>query len=260
MATPLTFRQATITKPTSTTTKNAPLSNVEIDGNMHSIQDAITVIESDNWVTGARIGDSQISPAKLSVDYDGFKTKINNHTTATGSTIIASGTTAQRDATAYEGYFRYNTTLGRAEWRSATSWIGVVKENDIVYIGTTAVQLNRGNASMTLTGISVDGNAGTVTNGVYTTGNQTIGGDKTFSNVIIGSTNTQVSLTGDQSIGGTKTFSNLKTLILKFGDGLWTATQSGNGIIFAYDGINKMKIDVNGNLTTTGNITAYGTL
>lgn len=87
MATPLTFRQATITKPTSTTTKNAPLSNVEIDGNMHSIQDAITVIESDNWVTGARIGDSQISPAKLSVDYDGFKTKINNHTTATGLVV-----------------------------------------------------------------------------------------------------------------------------------------------------------------------------
>ena len=34
-------------------------------------------------------------------------------------------------------------------------------------------------------GISVTGNAGTVTNGVYTTGNQTIGGTKTFSSTLL---------------------------------------------------------------------------
>lgn len=39
-----------------------------------------------------------------------------------------------------------------------------------VYIGTTAVALNRASASLSLTGVSIDGNAGTVTNGVYTTG------------------------------------------------------------------------------------------
>ena len=40
--------------------------------------------------------------------------------------------------------------------------------------------------SSTITG-SISGNAGTVTNGVYTTGNQTIGGTKTFSSTISGS-------------------------------------------------------------------------
>lgn len=42
-----------------------------------------------------------------------------------------------------------------------------------------------GNVTGDVTG-NVSGNAGTVTNGVYTTGNQTIGGTKTFSNTIVG--------------------------------------------------------------------------
>jgi hypothetical protein len=45
-----------------------------------------------------------------------------------------------------------------------------------------------GSARLTGTySISVSGNAGTVTNGVYTTGDQTIGGTKTFSSTITGS-------------------------------------------------------------------------
>ena len=62
---------------------------------------------------------------------------------------------------------------------------------------------------------SFSGNAATVTNGVYTTGNQTIGGIKTFSNTISGSINGNaatvtngVYTTGNQTISGTKTFSN----------------------------------------------------
>jgi len=64
----------------------------------------------------------------------------------------------------------------------------------------------------------VDGNAGTVTNGVYTTGNQTIAGTKTFSDKISGSIDGDadgnagtvtngVYTSGAQTIGGTKTFS-----------------------------------------------------
>lgn len=41
---------------------------------------------------------------------------------------------------------------------------------DTHYIGTTSIALNRASASQTLTGVSIDGNAATVTNGVYTTG------------------------------------------------------------------------------------------
>ena len=50
-----------------------------------------------------------------------------------------------------------------------------------------------GNVTGNVTG-DVSGNAGTVTNGVYTTGNQTIGGNKTFSGTTAGITATMVGL------------------------------------------------------------------
>jgi hypothetical protein len=40
----------------------------------------------------------------------------------------------------------------------------------------------------------------------------------------------------------------------------WTATASGTNLTFAYNGVNKMRIDSSGNLTVTGNVTAFGSL
>jgi len=40
----------------------------------------------------------------------------------------------------------------------------------------------------------------------------------------------------------------------------WTATASGTNLTFAYNGVNKMRIDSSGNLTVTGNVTTNGTL
>jgi hypothetical protein len=57
--------------------------------------------------------------------------------------------------------------------------------NSSHYIGTTSIALNRGSATQTLTGVSVDGNAGTVTDGVYASTTQTISGVKTFSSAPI---------------------------------------------------------------------------
>ena len=45
---------------------------------------------------------------------------------------------------------------------------GKAATNQTMYVGTTAIAINRSSASQTLTGTSIDGNAGTVTNGVYT--------------------------------------------------------------------------------------------
>ena len=38
----------------------------------------------------------------------------------------------------------------------------------------------------------------------------------------------------------------------------WTVTQSGTDLKFAYDGIDRMKLDASGNLTVEGDVTAYG--
>lgn len=66
--------------------------------------------------------------------------------------------------------------------------------------------------------INISGVAASVTNGVYTTGTQTINGTKTFSSVIIGSINGNaatvtngVYTSGDQTIAGVKTFSSTIT-------------------------------------------------
>ena len=71
-----------------------------------------------------------------------------------------------------------------------------------------------GNVTGNITG-DLTGNADTVTNGVYTEGNQTINGTKTFSSTISGSINGNsatvtngVYTEGDQTINGTKTFTS----------------------------------------------------
>ena len=57
--------------------------------------------------------------------------------------------------------------------------------NSSFHVGTTSISLGRTSASQTLTGVSIDGNAATVSNGVYTTGDQSIGGVKTFTGDVV---------------------------------------------------------------------------
>jgi hypothetical protein len=57
--------------------------------------------------------------------------------------------------------------------------------------------------------------------------------------------------------GGTMT-GTLEVPTVDFGD--WTITESGGVLYFANGGTNKMKLDASGNLTVTGNVTAYGTV
>lgn len=103
-------------------------------------------------------------------------------------------------------------------------------------IGTVVGNVT-GNLTGNVTG-DVSGNAGTVTNGVYTTGTQTIGGAKTFSTQITGS------ISG--SSGSVATTN-------------WTVTESGGKLVFSYGGTAKFSIDSSGNMIVTGNVTAYGT-
>jgi hypothetical protein len=41
----------------------------------------------------------------------------------------------------------------------------------------------------------------------------------------------------------------------------WTVSASGANLTFAYNGVNRMRLDgTTGNLTVTGNVTAFGTI
>ena len=94
-----------------------------------------------------------------------------------------------------------------------------------------------GNVTGNVTG-NVSGNAGTVTDGVYTTGDQTIAGVKTFSSPITG--------TISGSSGSVATTN-------------WTVTESAGKLVFRYGGTAKFSIDSSGNMIVTGNVTGYGT-
>ena len=117
-----------------------------------------------------------------------------------------------------------------SKWRkwNGSAWVSLVT-NDLygINISGNAATVTNGvytTGAQTIAGTktfssvisgSIDGNAATVTNGVYIAGNQTIAGTKTFSSTIIGSINGNaatvtngVYATGDQTIAGTKTFSS----------------------------------------------------
>jgi hypothetical protein len=97
-----------------------------------------------------------------------------------------------------------------------------------LFVGNVTGNLT-GNVTGNVTG-DVSGNAGTVTNGVYTTGNQTIGGNKSFSGVV--------------GIGAN-----------------WTVEQDGTGgLLFKNGGTNRMRLSSSGDLVVSGNVTAYGTV
>ena len=54
------------------------------------------------------------------------------------------------------------------------------------------------------------------------------------------------------TLGGTTTITG--------GTASWTWVASGTNLTFAYGGVNKFRIDSSGNMTVTGNVTAYGTI
>jgi len=72
-------------------------------------------------------------------------------------------------------------------------------------------------------------------------------------NVLDGVTATTAQLNGvSPNLSGTITVAG--------GTQNWTVVASGENLTFAYNGVNKMRLDSSGNLTVTGNVTAYGTI
>lgn len=92
--------------------------------------------------------------------------------------------------------------------------IGAISSSYSYYIGTTLNALNRASGAQTLTGVSIDGNAGTVTNGVYTTGSYA---DPSWITSLSPSkvgltTSTWVDIASTQTITGAKTFRSNVTI------------------------------------------------
>jgi hypothetical protein len=131
---------------------------------------------------------------------------------------------------------------------NVTSIAGGVITNAMLANGAVA------NLSGTNTGdqLNITGNAGTVTNGVYTTGDQTIGGIKTFSSPIVGSiTGNAATVTTNANLTGVVTSVGNVTSIAA---GAITNTMLANGAVANLSGINTGdQTDITGNAATVTN-------
>lgn len=166
-------------------------------------------------------------------------------TTTTGAAFSVYAPPAEKtyviyNASSYTATLYNSTVLGNTTAAGAGVAIPAGKTMTVWSDGTNFAFQNThvvGTLVGNVTG-DVSGNAGTVTNGVYTTGNQTIAGTKTFSSPIAGSvTGSAVSLATTN----------------------WTVAESAGKLVFSYGGAAKYSIDSSGNMIVTGNVTAYGT-
>jgi len=92
---------------------------------------------TDLAVADGGTGASTAANARLNLSAVGF-------TTTTGSVIINSGTTAQRDGSPLDGYFRYNTDLDSFEGYVDGAWGGVggAQAGGVIYENGTTISAN----------------------------------------------------------------------------------------------------------------------
>lgn len=183
-------------------------------------------------------------------------------------------------------------TATSAASASAAPWTGITgKPTTRDGYGITDVPKTDGTGASGTWSISISGNAGSVTNGVYTTGNQTIGGNKSFTgNTAFGGTNTPAT-TVDVQTTGANTLTSLFTTGLsdlnfrigamngaagstdttqgKFGlfylgvgetatiDFRRGGSTTDGSIAFRTSGTDRATLDNSGNFTASGNVTAY---
>jgi hypothetical protein len=255
----LTVTSATITNlnVTSLTTGNFPLPTSATIATLSGT----TLGYASASITTASIASGTITNL-LATTFSGGSASI---TTVTGTTFGTTGTTQLRGASAAITHLFATsatittltstsagiTTLSSTTFSGGSASITTVTGTTFGTTGTT--QLRGASAAITTLSVtnaingSVTGNAGTVTNGVYTTGNQTIGGLKIFSNDIGGTFGGQLQLTNSASgatnpnkhfrVGPTGTLeiinSAYNAVPFTFTDaGIFTAISEINGTVF----------------------------
>jgi hypothetical protein len=161
-----------------------------------------------------------------------------------------------------------DTLTSLVAFKSGTTFTGLLQAptpstgTSNTQVATTAFVNNLINSGATFNN-NISGNAGTVTGGVYTSGNQTIGGTKTFSSTISGSITSATNATnlvgGNMACSGGSITSSAPTLSfidtdqadfsIHVNSNVWyVLNQGGSGIVYT---------DQSGNFTAVGSITSF---
>lgn len=168
-------------------------------------------------------GDNEIdtSSGNLTIDSAGGTTTVDDHLVVSGDLTVSGTTTTVNTETIN---LADNIILINSNATGTPSQDGGIEiergsstNKSFVWTESNGGRWTLGSETLvagTFVG-ALSGNASTVTNGVYTQGDQTIAGVKTFSSTIVGSINGNaetvtngVYTTGNQTIAGTKTFSS----------------------------------------------------
>ena len=168
-------------------------------------------------------------------------------------------------------YTSTGTTLSRTVSESSNAGSAIsLSGNAVVFVAAAAEEILQ-EADLTAgTGISI---TNTTISHADTSGQSSI--DNSGSTVIqdvtldtyghvtgLGSATLTASTVGAAALAGSASqafsASTLNATTVDLGD--WTITESAGVLYFAYQSTNKMKMDSSGNLTVTGNVTAYGTV
>ena len=142
--------------------------------------------------TGTVSGITKAMVGLGNVDNTADAVKSVSYATSSGNADTVDGYNVQVDGTGTNPNTIYFKTTGGSisvEWDDVSNTPTTIVGYGITDAVTTSGDQTVGGTktfSSTITG-SITGNAGTVTNGVYTSGDQTIGGTKTFSSTISGS-------------------------------------------------------------------------
>lgn len=271
----LTYRQATQVAPSSTTTKNAPLTSAEIDGNLKSLNDELVLKAplASPALTGtptaptatAGTNTTQIATTAFVIAERSNTATLTNKTLALGSNSV-SGTLAQ-----------FNTACSDADFASLAGTETITNKTIALGSNTVSGTLAQFNTACTdadfvslagtetLTNKTINGSSNTITNVSLTAG---VTGTLPIAN---GGTNATTAADARTNLGlGSAAVQAVGTaandVVQRNASGYipvgtnWTCYESAGVLYFAIGGVAKAKLDASGNLTVVGNVTAYGTM
>ncbi len=144
-------------------------------------------------------------------------------------------------------------TLSSSDVTTALTYTPLNPANNLSEVTASTARTNLSVPSTTGSGatgtwnIDVLGNAGTVTNGVYTTGNQTIGGTKTFSSTISGSIN-----------GNAATVTNGVVTTGSYSNPSWITSLSETKVLPSQTGNSGKYLTTNGTSTSWATVSGGG--